>query len=320
MVVLNLSHNNYQILLQNLGVQLKVKPENNTVTIPHNIGKGFIKIIVLPNGLQAMLVKIFFNNDVLIKNGNANEGDYVLNFDESEIIPDEKVISEKSINSFVRLTGSSFKHWETVYKNTSVQYVKILFSKDWLANYMGLTEKISEFEKYLPVKSDAAQKEKLNEEYRRIINEMLEINKDDLLQNIYYNNRILLLIEQFFTKMHEEMLSPKGRYKLSADEVLQLKDIEIALNSFSKTPPDIEQLGKKAGMSKVKLAQVFKQVYGVSIYNYYQNQRMQKAHELLITNNFSVKEVSEELGYKNLSNFILAFTKQFNAAPKTLLE
>lgn len=319
MVVFNLSHNNYQALLQNLARQLKVKPENNSIVIPSDIGEGIIKVIQLPNGLQTLMIKINFYKDVLIKSGNTNQGDYVLNFDESEI-PDEKNPGFGTINSFVRLTGASFKHWEVVKKNSAVQYVKILFSKEWLSNYIGLREKISQFEKYIPVKSDAAEKEKLNEEYRRIINELWVINNDDPLQNIYNNNRILLLVEQFFTKMHAEMLNPKGKYKLTADDVLKLKKVEAILKSPGKSPPGIAALAKKAFMTKVKLSHAFKQVYGTSIYSYYQNQRMQKAHELLSIGNFSVKEVSEKLGYTNLSNFVLAFTKQFATAPKNLLE
>ncbi|MDB5222897.1 MAG: helix-turn-helix transcriptional regulator [Chitinophagaceae bacterium] len=320
MVVFNLSHNNYQALLQNLSRQLKVKPENNSIVIPADIGEGIIKVITLPNGLQTLMVKIYFNKDVQVKSGNTNQGDYVLNFDETEIPGGKNSDSEKIINSFVRLTGSSFKHWETVKKSSSVQYVKILFSKEWLSNYIGLREKMSMFEKYIPLKSDAAEKEKLNDEYRRIINELWIINNEDPLQNIYYNNRILLLVEQFFTKMHTEMLNPKGKYKLTADDVVKLKKVEAVLNSPGKSSPDIAGLAKKAFMTKVKLSHIFKQVYGTSIYNYYQNQRMQKAHELLSTGNYSVKEVSEKLGYTNLSNFVLSFTKQFNTSPKSLLE
>ncbi len=320
MVVFNLSHNNYQTLLQNFARQLKVKPENNSIVIPPDIGEGIIKVIQLPNGLQTLMVKINFHKDVLIKSGNTNQGDYVLNFDESEIHDEKNTDSGKTINSFVRLTGASFKHWEVVKKKSAVQYVKILFSKEWLSNYIGLREKMSLFEKYIPVKSDAAEKEKLNEEYRRIINELWVINNDDPLQNIYNNNRILLLVEQFFTKMHAEMLNPKGKYKLTADDVLKLKKVEAILNSPGKSPPDIAALAIKAFMTKVRLSHAFKQVYGTSIYSYYQNQRMQKAHELLSTGNFLVKEVSEKLGYTNLSNFVLAFTKQFDTAPKSLLE
>jgi AraC-like DNA-binding protein len=179
---------------------------------------------------------------------------------------------------------------------------------------------MSVFEKYIPVKSDEAEKKKLNEEYRRIINELWIINDDDPLQNIYYNNRISLLIEQFFTMMHAEMLKPKGKYKITADDVLKLKKVEAALNSPGKSPPNIEALAKRMQMTKLKLSHAFKQVYGTSVYNYYQNQRMQKAHELLNTGNFSVKEVSEKLGYTNLSNFVLAFTNQFKTSPKSLLE
>ena len=320
MVVFNLSHNNYQTLLQNFARQLKVKPENNSIVIPPDIGEGIIKVIQLPNGLQTLMVKINFHKDVLIKSGNTNQGDYVLNFDESEIHDEKNTDSGKTINSFVRLTGASFKHWEVVKKKSAVQYVKILFSKEWLSNYIGLREKMSLFEKYIPVKSDAAEKEKLNEEYRRIINELWVINNDDPLQNIYNNNRILLLVEQFFTKMHAEMLNPKGKYKLTADDVLKLKKVEAILNSPGKSPPNIAALAIKAFMTKVRLSHAFKQVYGTSIYSYYQNQRMQKAHELLSTGNFLVKEVSEKLGYTNLSNFVLAFTKQFDTAPKSLLE
>ncbi len=320
MVVLNLSHNNYQTLLQNLARQLKVEIVNNSIPVPQESGEGLIKVIVLPNGLQTLMAKIIFNKDVLVKSGNTNAGDYVLNFDESEIVDEKNYTSNKTINSFVRLTGASFKHWEILKRYSSIQYLKILFSKEWLANYIGLSKKISEFEKYIPVRSDAAEKEKLNEEYRKIINEMWEINNDDPLQNIYYNNRILLLIEQFFTKMHAEMLGSKGKYKLTAEDALKLKKVESSLHLFSTSPPNIEQLAKKVSMSKAKLADAFKQLYGASVYNYYQNHRMQKAHELLSSGEFSVKEVSEKLGYRNLSNFVLAFTKQFDLPPKSLLK
>jgi AraC-like DNA-binding protein len=318
-VVFNLSHNNYQTLLQNLARHLKVKPENNSIIIPKDVGEGIIKVIQLPNGLQSLMIKIRFTKDAQVKSGNTSTGDYVLNFDESEMAS-EKNNNTVTVNSFVRLTGASFKHWEVVKKDSAVQYVKILFSKEWLSNYIGLREKISVFEKYIPVKSDEAEKKKLNEEYRRIINELWEVNNDDPLQNIYYSNRILLLIEQFFTKMHAEMMNLKGKYKLTADDVVKLKKVEAILNSPGKSSPNIDALAKKYGMTKVKLSHAFKEVYGTSIYNYYQHQRMQKAHELLSTGNFSVKEVSQKLGYTNLSNFVLAFTKQFEISPKSLLE
>ena len=320
MIVFNLALNNYQKLLQNIARQVKVTLENNSLIIPPQIGEGIVKVIQLPNGLQTLMMKINFYQDVIIKSGNTSPGDYVLNFDELEVSGQNSYSHENALNSFVRLTGASFTHWETVKKNSVVQYVKILFSKEWLSNYIGLREKMSEFEKYIPVKSESADKEKLNEEYRKIIKELWLVNNNDPLQNIYNNNRILLLVEQYFTKMHAEMLSPKGKYKLTKEDVEILKKVEVKLNTFTATPPSVEFFSKKYSINKVRLTQAFKQVYGISIYCYYQKQRMQKAHEIISTQNFSVKEVGEKVGYTNLSNFILAFKKHFNVDPKSLME
>ena len=95
MVALNLSHNNYQTLLQNLARQLKVKPENNSIIIPPDIGEGIIKVIFLPNGLQTLMIKINFYKDVLVKSGNTSQGDYVLNFDESEMPNENNADSDR---------------------------------------------------------------------------------------------------------------------------------------------------------------------------------------------------------------------------------
>jgi AraC-like DNA-binding protein len=118
--------------------------------------------------------------------------------------------------------------------------------------------------------------------------------------------------------MHAEMLSPKGKYKLTKEDVEILKKVEVKLNTFTATPPSVEFFSRKYLINKVRLTQAFKQVYGISIYCYYQKQRMQKAHEIISTQNFSVKEVGEKVGYTNLSNFILAFKKHFNVDPKSL--
>jgi AraC-like DNA-binding protein len=319
LIVLNLATNNYQDLLQSIARQLQVNPENNSIIVPHDVGEGVIKIIMLPNGLQTLMIKIHFNKNVQIKMGNTDPGDYVLNFDESEIA-DRKKVGSVVIHSFVRLTGASYKNWDVVKKKTSIQYLKILFSRQWLSNYTGLGEKISLFEKYIPVKTESGNTERMNDDYRQIINDLWKGDNNEYMQNIFYQNRILLLIEQFFTRMHADLLRPKGKYKLTTEDVEILKKVEYKLNTFTATPPNIERLAKKYAINKMKLTQAFKQVYGISIYNYYQKQRMQKAHELLTTRKLSVKQAGERLGYTNLSNFILAFKKQFNVDPKSLME
>jgi AraC-like DNA-binding protein len=68
-------------------------------------------------------------------------------------------------------------------------------------------------------------------------------------------------------------------------------------------------------MSVSKLKSTFKKVYGTGIYEYYQKNRMLKAKAMLLTGKYNVKEVGTQLGYTNLSNFSLAFKKEFGILP-----
>ena len=47
---------------------------------------------------------------------------------------------------------------------------------------------------------------------------------------------------------------------------------------------------------------------------------MQKARIMLLTGEHSIKDVGYTLGYANLSNFTLAFKKEFKMLPSDLLK
>ena len=72
-------------------------------------------------------------------------------------------------------------------------------------------------------------------------------------------------------------------------------------------------------MSSTKLKKSFKEMYGNSIYSYYQKLRMQKARELLLSGKYSLKQTAEAVGYINTANFITAFKKQYHVLPAKLL-
>jgi AraC-like DNA-binding protein len=47
---------------------------------------------------------------------------------------------------------------------------------------------------------------------------------------------------------------------------------------------------------------------------------MGKARDLLLSGEFTVKEVGYKLGYQNLSNFANAFKKEFGVLPSALIK
>jgi AraC-like DNA-binding protein len=115
------------------------------------------------------------------------------------------------------------------------------------------------------------------------------------------------------------MHNPAFRVPLSPDDINRVMNIESILTKDIFQPaPSIQQLSKMAAISESKLKKDFKTMYGFPIYEYYQKARMQAARDKLLTGKYSVKEVAMELGYSNLSNFTIAFKKEFGLLPSQL--
>jgi AraC family transcriptional regulator, transcriptional activator of the genes for pyochelin and ferripyochelin receptors len=74
----------------------------------------------------------------------------------------------------------------------------------------------------------------------------------------------------------------------------------------------IPDIAAHAGMSATKLKASFRQMFGMGIYHYQREQRLQKGKILLEETDKSIKEISRSLGYKYVNNFQIAFKKRFD--------
>jgi AraC-like DNA-binding protein len=92
----------------------------------------------------------------------------------------------------------------------------------------------------------------------------------------------------------------------------------LLVKNFALTPPTIEELSRISAMSPTKLKNNFKALYGLPIYKYYQKNRMLKAKTLLISGEYTIKEVGVMVGYSNLSHFASTFEKEFGYLPSEI--
>ncbi len=93
----------------------------------------------------------------------------------------------------------------------------------------------------------------------------------------------------------------------------------IILNSLLK-PPTISELSIEIGMNQCYLKKGFKEVYGTTIYEFVQEQRMLKATELLRTQKYPISKVAEEIGFASQSSFSSAFKKHTGIFPSELVQ
>jgi len=83
-----------------------------------------------------------------------------------------------------------------------------------------------------------------------------------------------------------------------------------------ETPPAIKELAAFAAMSPTKLKRLFSQVFGNSIFSYYQQFRIKEAARLLKEEKRSVSDAGYSLGFVNLSHFSRVFEQQMGMKPK----
>lgn len=93
---------------------------------------------------------------------------------------------------------------------------------------------------------------------------------------------------------------------------------EILLQHIGE-PLTIKALSRKVAINECYLKKGFKELFGTTIFDFYQTQRMEHAKYLLYDKGLSVTEVSSLLGYSSISHFSTAFKKHTGIKPCELL-
>lgn len=192
-----------------------------------------------------------------------------------------------------------------------LQFAKANKNNTTLADdVIGFTHALS-FSKVLPLCS----------RMRLVIEAMLNHNFTDSSANIFVNAQMQMLLLYSMDCMLADKTNVNFGCKFLANEADRAKIImarEVLLQHISE-PITIKLLSKKVGINECYLKKGFKEIFGTTIFEFYQSQRMEHAKYLLYEKGLSVTDVSAILGYSSISHFSTAFKKQTGIKPCELL-
>jgi len=101
----------------------------------------------------------------------------------------------------------------------------------------------------------------------------------------------------------------------SKREEERFEEIRLLLADSTYKYSNLQSLSQSAGINLTKLKKRFKQFYGISIYQYSLQVRIEKSKQLLATTDLSVKAISLECGFWNCQHFITTFKKRTGVTP-----
>jgi AraC-like DNA-binding protein len=222
------------------------------------------------------------------------------------------------LNEGLFFNSSRLRYTQQYPVGTKFSFFAINFEKRWMENY--LQPKPDEFT-YRMVHSEKtyAFYETMNAEIMSVAEQICSMKVENALEKLEFDNKVLsfslLCLKKLEQRQHKTPIVNMNRNDL----VALFRVRQILLDNIAH-PPTIPDLAKNAAMSESKLKTYFKQVYGDSIYQHCLKHRMEIAYTLLARRSASVKEISDQLGYVNPSQFTKKFKEHFKSLPTDVLK
>lgn len=131
---------------------------------------------------------------------------------------------------------------------------------------------------------------------------------------MFLRSQVTELLSHFFAGLADK--NTLERKNPDREKLYQAKEI---LTNNLITPPSLTELSKLIGLNSYKLKKNFKELFGMPVFKHLQNERLNKAHELLRSGDTTIQEAAWGVGYESLSSFSNAFTKKFGFRPSEVV-
>ena len=156
---------------------------------------------------------------------------------------------------------------------------------------------------------------------RTVLESILQQPYSGSLENIYINAQLQMVLLYSLDCMVGERDIDGFQCRFLANEADREK-ITLARNLLLQhigEPLTIKELSRKVAINECYLKKGFKEMFGTTIFDFYQSQRMEHARYLLYEKGATVTDVSALLGYSSISHFSTAFKKHTGLKPCSLL-
>lgn len=148
-----------------------------------------------------------------------------------------------------------------------------------------------------------------------ILNQLTTKQINQSLRPVYIKGKVYELLSFYFSSASETE-TEHCPYIASEETISKIKHAKEIILEEMNNPPSLPELAKLVGLNIKKLKTDFKEFYGVPVFSFLLNYKMELAKKLLQEQQMNVNEIASNLGYSTSSHFIAAFKRKFGITPK----
>lgn len=301
---------------------LKVPVVNNELQIPSSLGEGFVRRVDLNDDFRLLIHRYRLNQELILKRiGSTEPASFIsLMFYNNEepvslVTDDEQQWNFSRYNDMaIQIASNNLDSLITFPANSEIYYTVLGISITRLKALLELRQPDELIEAVVNPKESFLFYESMGTETQMILKQLSEAQAENGLAGFYYRVKAETLLYDVFNQLHNRRST--GHSAVNKADAEKLAIIRKAILSDLSQPPSLPDLAKLGGLSETKMKDLFRQVFGDSIYNYYQTARMEEAAYLLKHKNYSVSEAGYQLGFSNLSHFTRLFERHHQQKPK----
>ena len=287
------------------------------MAFPHALGTGTIQRFTLSPLLVVMLHRYTLSRDVELHR-RAEPGDRpVITFSFRNMVPPATPPAHPSAIRMlpaVQVSSSDMDLAVFFPAGTPIYTIIVGIDAAWLGQLMGQQVQKPLVQTLLGGNQSYLYEEMGSLAVQQIAAGMLARHSTDPLLPFYLTVKGQELVYQFMSELLTR--EAKAVYPLRGDDGKTLFFVRDQLVKDLSQAPSMPHLTSVAGMSESKLRRLFRQVFGMSLYDYYQTVRMHEAARLLRDAKLSVSETGYQLGFENLSHFARVFEQHLGQKPK----
>lgn len=150
-------------------------------------------------------------------------------------------------------------------------------------------------------------------EMDQIVDSVFNMKYHGKTKMMFFRSQMTALLSHFFGQlatMQTEKINRKEQDKLYRAKEILIDNLD--------NPPSLSELSRQIGLNSYNLKKDFKELFGVPVFKYLQNERLKTAHELIRNQEATVQEAAWHVGYDSLSSFSNAFEKKFGYRPSQI--
>ncbi|MDV4102707.1 AraC family transcriptional regulator [Elizabethkingia anophelis] len=286
-----------------LGTEL----ENRKLEIPDRFGKGYCRGFVFNEHIRMIISNYELYEDLTIENPDIDTAEKMIFF------KFRNVFSQSGIPS-VMIGTSRLNTDDVISIHSNTATINIEIDAHYLNSLFYSYEKSPILKGLLQNAQPYLFEQVLYSSLQEIVNDIISENTEEVFELFFLRVKAEELICRLLMDLDKR--DEKQIYALNFYDIEAIYRIKALIIEDLGVPPVISELSVIAGMSPTKLKRLFSQIFGNSIFSYYQDLRMKEAAALLKEKKYLVSEVGYKLGFTNLGHFSRIFKQHIGMSPK----